>query len=134
MMKHSIKEKLKEKPFFSLKDFVGLVTNPTFLFITIVGNACILVFGTLLFLVEREINSTIGTWFDAIYWAFATVTTVGYGDVVAQTYLGKVISIVLMILGIGTFWGYTGLFASILIRKHILHSALKEQQGSKKED
>lgn len=35
----------------------------------------------------------------AMYWAIVTMTTVGYGDVVPQTAVGKVISAVLILLG-----------------------------------
>ncbi len=45
-------------------------------------------------------NSQIKTFFDAIWWALATATTVGYGDVVPVTTLGRAIGIVMMLLGI----------------------------------
>ncbi len=35
----------------------------------------------------------------AMYWAIVTMTTVGYGDVVPQTAVGKVISAILILLG-----------------------------------
>ena len=38
--------------------------------------------------------------FDAFYWAVTTTTTVGYGDIVAQTPGGKIISIIVMLSGI----------------------------------
>jgi hypothetical protein len=42
----------------------------------------------------------------AVYWAFATLTTVGYGDINALTILEKVIAILWMIFGFG-FYSYT---------------------------
>ena len=38
---------------------------------------------------------------DALWWALSTVTTVGYGDIVPATPLGRIIGMVLMVVGIG---------------------------------
>lgn len=38
---------------------------------------------------------------DALWWALSTVTTVGYGDIVPSTALGRVIGMMLMVVGIG---------------------------------
>ncbi|KXT83557.1 putative potassium channel [Streptococcus sp. DD11] len=39
---------------------------------------------------------------DAVWWSVATVTTVGYGDIVPKTLIGKAVAVVLMFSGIGT--------------------------------
>ena len=38
---------------------------------------------------------------DALWWSFVTFTTVGYGDILLKTQLGKSIAVLLMIIGIG---------------------------------
>lgn len=60
----------------------------------------------LIYNIEPHINPTTGeetfsNFFDAIYWAVVTLTTVGYGDLYPVTVLGKIISICSMICGIG---------------------------------
>ena len=46
---------------------------------------------------DKNIGSII---FGKIYWAFVTMTTVGYGDVVPQKPIGKVIGITWMMLSL----------------------------------
>jgi len=46
-------------------------------------------------------DSQINTMLDAVWWTVATVTTVGYGDVVPVTDLGKIVAIFYMFFGIG---------------------------------
>jgi len=45
-------------------------------------------------------NSEINSWLDAVWWAAATVTTVGYGDLVPVTDAGRVIGIFYMFFGV----------------------------------
>ncbi|HIH19070.1 TPA: two pore domain potassium channel family protein [Candidatus Micrarchaeota archaeon] len=41
------------------------------------------------------------TWEDSVYFTTSTITTVGYGDLVPQSYYGKLFTIPLMLIGIG---------------------------------
>ncbi|QBO36692.1 potassium channel protein [Periweissella cryptocerci] len=42
----------------------------------------------------------VGFW-DAMWWAIETTTTVGYGDIYPHTVLGRIVAVILMFLGIG---------------------------------
>jgi voltage-gated potassium channel len=48
----------------------------------------------------------------ALWWAVATLTTTGYGDVVPITPLGRLIAAVVMICGLGVFGLWTGILAT----------------------
>ena len=48
----------------------------------------------------------------SIYWAVVTLTTVGYGDVVPITTLGKTISVFIMMLGYAIIAVPTGIVSS----------------------
>lgn len=43
---------------------------------------------------------TFETYFDAIYWATVSLTTVGYGDIYAVSTAGKIITMISSIFGI----------------------------------
>lgn len=64
---------------------------------------------------ETEENSGIRTPFDAVWWAISTMTTVGYGDKVPSTVEGKIVAMILMVVGVGLFGVLTGLFARIFV-------------------
>jgi voltage-gated potassium channel len=49
---------------------------------------------------------------DALWWAITTVTTVGYGDFYPVTFEGRVVAVVLMVTGVGTFATLAGALAS----------------------
>ena len=57
----------------------------------------VVVLGTLMYIVEGQKNG-FESIADSIYWAVVTLTTVGYGDVVPSTGLGKTISVLIMLL------------------------------------
>ncbi|MFF7338330.1 potassium channel family protein [Streptomyces sp. NPDC008163] len=61
-------------------------------------------------------GASIRTFGDAVWWACATLTTVGYGDVVPVTLGGRVIAAGLMACGLALLGAVTGAFSSWLIQ------------------
>jgi voltage-gated potassium channel len=76
----------------------------------------VIILGTLMYIIEGQQNG-----FDnipkSIYWAVVTLTTVGYGDVVPITALGKTVAVVIMMLGYAIIAVPTGIVASELTKK-----------------
>ncbi|MES2431693.1 MAG: potassium channel family protein [Bacteroidota bacterium] len=62
--------------------------------------------------VEDDPNSNIKTAGDAIWWAYVTITTVGYGDKFPVTTEGRIIAALLMTVGVGLFGTFTAYLAS----------------------
>jgi len=67
------------------------------------------------YLVEYKFNPSINNVFDGLWWALVTVTTVGFGDVVPITTLGRIIGAVLMIGGMFTLALFAGIVGSSLV-------------------
>ncbi|MBD0834382.1 potassium channel family protein [Aestuariibaculum suncheonense] len=84
-----------------------------FLFIFIV----LLLTGATLFYKQTEHWSVL----DALYFSVMTMATVGYGDLVPVTALGKIFTMVYTFLAIGTFVAFTAKIVTIMFynkRKH----------------
>ncbi|HSJ38691.1 MAG TPA: ion channel [Planococcus sp. (in: firmicutes)] len=61
-----------------------------------------------LIIVEPDIN----TFSDALWWAIVTTTTVGYGDMYPSTGIGRLLAVVLMVVGIGIIGTFTSAISS----------------------
>ena len=74
------------------------------------------VLGSLMYVIEGQQNG-FDTLPDAIYWAIVTLTTVGYGDVVPVTILGKIVATFIMILGYGIIAVPTGIVSAEIVEE-----------------
>lgn len=82
------------------------------------------VFGSLFYWAEHRAQPTL-SYSDALWWAMVTMTTVGYGDVVAQTWAGRyLVSYPCFIIGIG----FLGLVFSALAER-IFYRVSRKRKG-----
>ncbi len=110
---------IMNKLFFKIIHFIKiiwrLITSVPFLTLSFFGNTIVFLFATIIWLLEKDVNPKIANYMDALWWSFSTTSTVGYGDIVPVTIIGKLFGIALMLIGVAIFAIYTALFARTII-------------------
>ncbi len=70
-------------------------------------------------LLITAIEPGVTTPWDGIWWAWVTVTTVGYGDIVPTTHAGKLFGALLILMGVALFSLMTANFSSFFIGRDV---------------
>jgi voltage-gated potassium channel len=70
----------------------------------------------IVFLLEKDAAAPqITNFSDAVWWTLSTVTTVGYGDIVPNSPAGRVVGMVLMVIGIGIMTAFISQISATLV-------------------
>jgi voltage-gated potassium channel len=95
-----------------VRDRAGSALLTLFFFIVLV-----LQFGGMaMYSVESRVpDGNIRTAFDAIWYTFVTITTVGYGDRYPVSNVGRILGMVIMVAGVGLFGTLTGYLANAFL-------------------
>jgi len=91
----------------------------------LLGVTCVLILAGAvgIYFLEPVIN----TFGDALWWSIVTTTTVGYGDISPTSPGGRVIAVILMLIGIGTLGMLTGSIATYFLGGNENKSVKQEQ-------
>jgi voltage-gated potassium channel len=101
---------------FGSRAWVGMRRLVNVDFLLVYGVGLVIIAATVVASVEGGEGASIHSFADALWWAVVTITTVGYGDMVPITLVGRAIAFVLMLGGIAFFSGMTANLASFLIK------------------
>lgn len=83
--------------------------NFSYFFIAVVS--LIFLGGIVLYFFEKEANPDINSFWDGMWLVVGTATLLGYGDIAPVTLGGRIVSVVLMFVGIALLYGvFTALF------------------------
>lgn len=77
----------------------------------------VIVFGSVMWMIEGTENEGFDSIPRSIYWAIVTLTTVGYGDISPVTAMGQFIAAVIMILGYAVIAVPTGIISAEMIKE-----------------
>jgi voltage-gated potassium channel len=95
-----------------ISHFYANKAKGTFMTVFIIALLMVIFSAIAILQVETDQNSNIKTAEDAIWWAYVTITTVGYGDKFPVTTEGRIIAAALMTVGVGVFGTFAGFLAS----------------------
>lgn len=103
-------------------------------FTLLAAAAVIILLGTLVMysIESKDPNTKMKTFLDALWWCVATVTTVGYGDVVPVTSVGRMVALVYMFFGIAMISILLSVITNTFYRKKIQKDELEEKEREMK--
>lgn len=108
LKKHGAKE---------ITDYLSYYRAEAALYILVFSVIIILEAGSFLVLSAESMapNANITTAGDALWWAYVTITTVGYGDKYPVTSAGRLVGILVMTTGVGIFATFAGFISNKLL-------------------
>ena len=120
-------------------DFRKMLTDQlaqsTLLFTFVI--AFVLIFTIAFFVLKAEQSNphaNITTYPNAVWWAFVTITTVGYGDYYPVTAVGRFFAIILMFSGLGIIGVLSSYLASLFISLQRRRDRKKDEGNENEEN
>lgn len=83
--------------------YTSFLRLPLIVRILLLALLIVFTFGAIISIIEPKVFPSI---FDGIWWAIITASTVGYGDLVPETMVGRITGMVLVFLGAGVLSSY----------------------------
>lgn len=83
-------------------------------------------------LMMAALDPAIDSPWDGLWWAWVTISTVGYGDVVPTSPVGRALASIIILFGIGLFAMLTASFTAFFIREDEEKIISAEQAGHRR--
>ena len=93
-------------------------------YVLLLAAALTVLFGLAVFLVDPNVRS----FSDGVWYAWVTMTHVGYGDVVPTSFIGRLLSCLLILFGLAVLALLTATFSTILIGRDLGGVAQEESE------
>ena len=118
----------------------GRLAQNTLLFTLVIALILVFTLSWLVLIAEQGApNANIKTYHDAVWWAFVTITTVGYGDYYPVTGWGQSFAVILMFFGLGIIGVLSSYLSSTFIslqrrRQEKRRGGNEQDQGSDEDE
>lgn len=103
------------------KSLLGSLRRPVFVYLVTLSLTAIFLCSVMIYFFEHGSNPQVQTLFDAFYYSVTITTGVGLGDIVPTTILGRVLSILMMLLGTAIFVSFTAVLSVTLLEIELEH-------------
>ncbi len=113
----NFKEKIRE-PTSIISDYYQMLTSTNLPRVALLMIAATLIGGAAIMAVEGQ-TGAFTNFFAAIWWVLVTMTTVGYGDMVPITPVGRVVATVIILAGVILISTFTATVSSIFVAAKI---------------
>ena len=110
---------------YSKSLLVKVFKRPAFIYLGLSAFTVMGFFSLLIFLIERSVNPKFQFFLDAVHFTVGTMTSVGVSDMGPVTSAGKIISMMMMLLGTFILVSFTAVVASTVLE---LELELKSKQ------
>ncbi len=113
--------------FPSIRTLIGFFMDGHLRTTLLGATVVVIIFGVLV----AGIDPGVKTVWDGMWWAVATVSTIGYGDVVPTSALGRVLGVLLVILGLAIFVIITANILALTLKKETRKFRREEREVEK---
>ncbi len=108
------------------RSFIKSFKRPVFIYLASLAVTAQIFFAAMFYIIEKNANPAVATFFDSLYFTVTVTTGVGLGDIFPRTTPGKALSMVMMLSGTVIFVCFTAVLAASILAIEAEH--LKEKQ------
>jgi voltage-gated potassium channel len=114
--------------------FLRSLRRPVFFYLATLAISVQVVFAFLFYQAEVGHNPAVDSYFDSLYYTVNVMTSVGLGDIHPITFLGRVVSMLMMLSSTVIFVCFTGVLAASILEIEAVHVRVQKPKSERSKD